>query len=130
MRVPALSLLLVALASSLVAAAPDDREPKERVRYKGDPAPRPAPEGWVELAAPTPAKHGTEFISVDPDLGPIRRLRLGAASGRPSITKIRVNFADGTSTIVRVDRRLRRDRPAPIDLKITKPIKQIGRAHV
>jgi hypothetical protein len=57
----------------------------------------PTEDGWVELATPTPAKHGTEFISVDPSSGAFATLRLEATSGNVVVDRITVTFQDGTT---------------------------------
>lgn len=121
------ALLLVANASA-VSAAPEKQENTERVSYSdqaGDPAAQLDDDGWVELATPTPASHGREYVTVDADAGTFRQIKLTAASGRPFVEAVRIRFADGKQRVVQLDRRLAAHRPATIDLRGDKQISQI-----
>lgn len=120
MRITALSAMLLAGATTLVSAAPGDNETTERVSYK-DKARRDAPttdaEGWIELATPTPASHGREYIEIDRSTGPLVRLRIGAAHGRTLVQTVRIDFPDGKSRTVRVGKLVSKTKPAYVDLR-------------
>jgi hypothetical protein len=117
-RTAALCFSLALLPSSLVLAEPSDRESTERVSYDGRGQPRAAvdDDGWFELATPTPASHGREFIVIEPDARPLARVRLTAVTGRPIVRAVRLELADGTSRTVRVDRALDAKHPHIIEL--------------
>jgi hypothetical protein len=83
-------------------------------------------DGWVELASPTPASHGREFISVDDHAGAIKELRLSAASGRPYVSSVRVDFKDGTRRTFAIDRVAASGKRAiRVDLHGAKQIQQL-----
>ena len=114
MKIPAISGLLLALAASPVSAEPAKQETAERISYS-DKAKSQAPvEEWVELATPTPAAHGREYISVD---GRYAQIRIEATKGRPIVRSVRIDYGDGSHKFVRLDRLLKREKPATIDLK-------------
>ena len=107
MKILAISGLLLAAVASVVSAAPSKDETAERVSYTDDAPSKKSPtnpEGdWVEIASPTPASHGREFITVD---GRYAQLRLDAAKGRPVVRSVRIVYANGKDRVVRVGRRL------------------------
>ena len=94
---------MLAAAASVVSAAPAKEETGERVSYSGEAKPTSAtPEAdWVELASPTPASHGREYITVD---GRFSLLRIDAAKGRPVLKSVRVVYTDGNERVVRMER--------------------------
>jgi len=103
MRIHAISALILAIAPSLVSAAPAKDETAARVSYSGKQAPADRTSEWVELASPTPAKYGREYITVE---GPYARLRIEAIKGRPIVKAVKVRFTDGKEKVVRVYRTL------------------------
>ena len=105
--------LLVAASTSLVSAAPADKESTERVSYK---ATGESAAGWIELADPTPANHGRTFVVLDDNTRPLVRLRLAANAGAPLIQTVRVDYKDGTSRVIKVGKRLAK-KPALLDLR-------------
>jgi len=120
MRITALSALLLAGATALVSAAPVDNETTERVSYTGKTrraAPATNDDGWIEIASPTPASHGREFIEVDGDAGPLVRLRIAGHKGRTIVQTVRIDFSDGKSRTVRLDQVVSKDKPAYVDLR-------------
>lgn len=82
---------------------------------------------WVELATPTPAKHGTEYLVIGANAGTFSQLRLEPASGRTDVVKVKVFFANGDTKTVRLDRTLstKRKKSAYVDLGSPKPIDHI-----
>lgn len=91
------------------------------------PPPR-APSQWLQLATPTPAKHGTEFVMVGAQQGSFSRLRIDAAKGRTVVKSVRVVFADGSAKTYRVNQTLS-DKGrwfTFVDLGTTKPITQVS----
>jgi hypothetical protein len=129
MRLTSLALLLTGAVSS-ASATPDKTESTDRVSYKGDtrraaPGPESSADGWIELASPTPASHGREFIAVDPKATAFVRLKIAAVSGRPKIEFVRVIFADGTQRVVRLDRIVSKQRAAFVDLKGARKIDRL-----
>lgn len=99
MKILLLSAALVAGAPTAVTAAPADNESTERVSYNG--RDRRDASSWTELASPTPASHGREYIAVD---GRYTLLRVDAVAGRPSVRAVRIRYKDGTERAVRIDR--------------------------
>ena len=82
----AIGVVLLGVTTS-AWAQPGPAENSERIRYsdvsKNGPA-RPAtsePE-WVQLASPTPASHGTEFVVLGENHGPFKQLRIDADAGK------------------------------------------------
>jgi hypothetical protein len=106
MKILAISGLLLAAFAPAVSAAPSKDETAERVSYTDASSKRSPtnPDGdWVELASPTPASHGREYITVD---GRYTQLRLDAAKGRPVVKSVRIVYANGKDRVVRVGRTL------------------------
>lgn len=124
---------MLLVTAGTVTAEPVDRENTERYRLTDRPAvSRPAPddEGWVELADPTPSKHGKEFIPVGASAGAFTRLRVDAHSGRLYVQTVRIDFQDGGRKIARVGAKLAKrgrkaKRSAYIDLGGPREIRQI-----
>lgn len=103
--------------AAVVSAEPDDKETTERVSYneaRADARASPGDSDWIELASPTPAKHGKEFISVDPGGGPYQQLRIDAAAGRPTVQRIVVHYADGKKRETWIGRALTPRRPTAL----------------
>lgn len=128
MRSTALTCLLVAAPVSLVSAAPARDESTERISYsdRGKPPPAAPEPGWIELASATPASHGKEFVMVGAGAGTFTQLRLTAASGRPEIHSVRVDYQDGSHKVFQVGRVLdARRRPAYLDLRGAHELAQI-----
>lgn len=133
MKLSALFVLLVVGAAPQTATAqPKTEETTERVSLSDNDAParRTAarhPSDWVELASATPARHGQEHIIVGRDAGTFGRLRIDAGKGKVVVLRVKVTFADGTTKVYSVDKRLdaRRRRSAVIDLKTEQPIERI-----
>src|SRR5687768_4590051 len=94
----AISSLFLAIASSVVSAAPAKDETAERVSYTEQGAAKEdSPDGWVELASPTPAKHGRTYITVD---GRYLQLRIDAK--RPVVKSVRIVYTDGKQRVVKL----------------------------
>lgn len=102
---------------SLREKAPDD--PKQD-------APR-APSEWVELASPTPARHGEQFILVGEDAGGFGKLRIDAVKGGIPVKQVRVMFVDGTEKTYRVNKRIdaKRKKSVFVDLPTTQEIEHV-----
>jgi hypothetical protein len=85
---------------------PDARvkpRPPRKTHHAGD---------WLELATPTPTKWGIEWIMMSPHAGAYSKLRIDAVSGVVYLQRVTVKFADGTSQIFNVGRRLSARRPS------------------
>lgn len=112
--------MLLAGATALVSAAPVDNETTERVSYTNK-ARRAAPatndDGWIEIASPTPASHGREYIELDRDTGPLVRLRIAGHRGRTIVQTVRVDFQDGKSRTIRLGQVVSKEKPAYVDLR-------------
>lgn len=107
MRSSALFATFVLGAAATASAEPKQKEISGRVRLTekpADPSAADRPAGWIELASPTPARHGTEFVVVGEEAGDFVRLRVDAAKGRTILRKVKVFFIDGTTKTVQVDR--------------------------
>jgi len=132
MKSLAVFTLIVVGSAATAAAQPQPPEPSGRVSYTDDTAAKPvtAPPKTgdeVELATPTPANHGTEFIVIGKEAGAFSQLRLAAASGRVIVRKVRIFCDDGTTQTVQVDTILDADRKrdATIDLHGVKSIDHV-----
>lgn len=102
MRSLAISGVFLAAAFGVASAAPAKDETGERVSYSGraKATSTATPDAeWVELASPTPASHGREYITVDGRYG---LLKIDAAKGRPRVQSVRVVYTDGKEKVVRV----------------------------
>jgi len=134
MRIPALTCVVTVATLSVVSAAPAREETTERISYspRHDHRSQPPitdPElagGWVELASATPARHGREFIEVGAHTGAVTRLRLTAASGRPGIDAVVVDYKDGSHRRFEVNRVLSaQQRSAYLDLRGARELQQV-----
>jgi len=131
MRISALTLLLFVSATTTVTAAPTREETTERISYSGHTRSPvkpddPPTDGWIELASPTPASHGREFIEVGASAGALTQLRLTATSGSPRIHAVRVEYKDGGRRTFEVGKVLgARRRPAYLDLHGARELSQI-----
>ena len=90
---------MLATTASYTARAED----VDRVSYTAPPAPRERPR-LIQLATPTPARNGTEYIPVGRDSGPFEQLRLDANHGHVYVIGVAVRFGDGHLGHFRVDR--------------------------
>jgi hypothetical protein len=129
MKTSALFTLIVVGTAGIAAAQPDPAEPNGRVSYTENGAAKPAAAqqdvgGEVELATPTPATHGTEFVVIGKEAGPFSSLRLAATTGRVIVRTVRIFFDDGTSRALQVDtiHDTGRKKDATIDLRGVKSI--------
>lgn len=116
---------------SVVSAAPADKESTERVSYTDSKTSAKDSvrddSGWIELASATPASHGKEYITVGADAGTFTRLRIDAASGRPIVRAVRIDYKNGQSKTMRIDSTLdaKRKPSAVLDLKGAHEIEQV-----
>jgi hypothetical protein len=129
MRIPALTFVFLVGAGSLVSASPAREETVERISYNKTHTQHVRPKaepGWIELASGTPASHGREFIMVGADAGTFTQLRLTAASGRPGIRAVRVDYQDGSRRTYEIEKVLSvRLRPVYVDLRGAREVRQI-----
>jgi hypothetical protein len=131
MKSSAVFAFILVGAVATASAQPEPSEPSGRVSYTDQAAPAApaaAQQGSeVELASPTPANHGTEFIVVGRDAGQFSQLRLAATSGRVIVRRVRIFFDDGTQQAVDVDSILDSDRKkdAKVTVKAPKAIDHI-----
>lgn len=124
MRSSALFTVVLAGAVGIASAQPRQEETSGRVGHSEDMPRRPA--DWVELASPTPASHGTEFIVVGgAETGYFSHLRFDAIKGRTVLRKVKVFFSDGTIKTKRVDRTIRGEKFVQIDLGEAKAIDRV-----
>lgn len=121
--------MIVVAASSTAAAEPKQEETSGRVSINENSDPKAdtprQPGQWVELASPTPAKHGTEFVIVGKEAGTFAKLRVDATKGRTNVRKVKVFFADGTEKSVHLDKALKSGKSAQVDLGADKAIDRI-----
>jgi hypothetical protein len=115
----AISALILAIAPSVVSAAPAKDETAERVSYNDEKEKSDSPDGWVELASPTPAKHGRTYITVD---GRYAQLRVDRHKGRPVVKTVRIVYSDGKQRTVKINSR---KRSSVIDLAAGSTIEHI-----
>jgi hypothetical protein len=115
MKFTALLTVLLAATASVATAEPKQQENSGRVSYSGkeDPAATTHLDGEVvELASPTPVKHGKEFINVGADAGEFSQLRVDAHQGKVIVRKVRIDYVDGKSQLVNVDKVLDKRNPS------------------
>ncbi|HTR56511.1 MAG TPA: hypothetical protein VMJ10_37815 [Kofleriaceae bacterium] len=113
MKIRGVFALVVVAAGAVASAEPKPEENTGRLSYKDDePVDHTAhaDPDWVQLASPTPASHGTEFVVVGKEAGLFRRLRLEAATGTVIMRRVHVFFDDGKQKIVDVDKVMRAQR--------------------
>jgi hypothetical protein len=131
MKIPAVFALVVVSAATVASAQPKQEENNERLSYKDDkPLDRAAPAehdgDWVQLATPTPARHGTEFIEVGKEQGQFAQLRLDATAGSVIVRRVHIYFEGGKQKVVDVDQVVRaHGRVAHIDLGSPKAIERM-----
>lgn len=131
MKSSAVFTLILVGAVATASAQPEPAEPSGRVSYTDQAeAARPAAAqqaagGEVQLADPTPASHGTEFIVVGRDAGAFSQLRLAATDGKVVVRRVRVFFADGSQQAIDVDTALSGGHDARVNLKGAKAIDHI-----
>jgi hypothetical protein len=124
------TIVLVATASP-AAAQPLPKEDTGRVSYRHQKSShrdeRPRDGDWVQLASPTPASHGTEFVVIGKEQGEFNRVRIDPAQGRVIVRRVRIYFDDGKQKVVDVDKIIdvHRNNPAIIDLDTAKAIDRI-----
>src|SRR2546423_1839852 len=107
MKIPGVFAIVLAGASSIAAAQPMPKEDTGRISYtEKQKAQRDTPRDgeWVELASPTPASHGTEFVVVGKEAGQFRQLRIDPSAGRVIVRRVKIYFDDGKQKIVDVDK--------------------------
>jgi hypothetical protein len=132
MKVSVVFTMILVGAAATATAEPKQEETSGRVSLNEnkphDDAPR-QPGDWVELASPTPAKHGTEFVIVGKDAGAFSKLRLQAAKGKTIVRKVKVFFADGDDKFavktVQLDKILPQGKSTYIDLGDSRTIDRI-----
>jgi hypothetical protein len=100
MKITAISGLLLAATTTVVSAEPTKKETAERVSYTDQQASQTPNESWIELASPTPAKHGRTYVNVD---GRYVQLRIDAT--KPVVKQLRIVFADGKQRVVKAPHR-------------------------
>jgi len=110
MKIPGVFALVVIAAGTAASAEPKPEENTGRYSYKD--AERvdhtgSADDGWVQLASPTPASHGTEFVVVGKEAGNFATLRLDATDGTVIMRRVRVFFDDGKQKVIDVDKVMR-----------------------
>ncbi len=119
----------IAIVATTAIARPKHDEIGGRVSYvvpKSEPTPR-SDGRWVELAAATSVRHGTEFITVGPEAGRFSQLRVDAHAGTVILLQVRVFDDSGTVQSVSLGRTLdRMHKSALIDLTTWKAIDQIA----
>jgi hypothetical protein len=117
MRLSAGFTIVLLGAATVASAQPGPGETTERIRY-GDHsnARRDATDGdWVQLATPTPASHGTEFIVVGKEQGAFAQLRIDA-DGKVMVRRVKIYFDDGKQQTVVLERNLGDKRSVTIPL--------------
>ena len=123
MRIPSVFAIVLVGAVGIASAEPG------RIRYGDAKAPDKSPDqtedGWRQLATPTPAKHGTEFVVVGKELGPFGKLRIDADKATVIVRRVKVYFDDGKTYVVQIDKAIAPKKSAEIDLKTPGPIDHV-----
>lgn len=130
MRVPSLLAYVLAATAATATAGGTSRESiDERVPYTNHPEHYRRPTihyDWVRLATPTPTRFGTEYLVIDPSVGPMRTLRFEVTSGTVVLRRVQVMRGRFHRTI-QVQARLDRWHPvAYVDLGTPQYIDQLA----
>jgi hypothetical protein len=129
MRIPSVFAIVLVGTAGIASAQPKQEENNERVRYgdhDADKRDAARHDAWTQLATPTPAKHGTEFVVVGKEQGNFDKLRLDADSGRVIVRRVKIIYDDGQQKVVDLDRVLAgKHKSATIDLQGPKAIDRI-----
>ena len=130
MKIPGVFAIVLVGASSIAAAQPKPKEDTGRISYsdkKQSKRATPQDGDWVQLATPTPASHGTEFVVVGKEAGEFGRLRIAPSDGRVVVRRVKIYFDDGKQKTVDVDKTIdaNRGNAAFIDLDSAKAIDRI-----
>jgi hypothetical protein len=129
MRLPTLFTIIIVTMTTTAAAEPKQEETSGRVSLneksdkKAD-APR-QPGDWIQIASPTPAKHGTEFVIVGKEAGYFAKIRVDGAKGKTIVRRVRVFFTDGKVKNVQLDKTLTQGKSALVDLGDPKAIDRV-----
>ena len=103
----------------------EENNGRVRLDEKGNKKPAPREVGeWVELASPTPAKHGTEIVMVGKEAGSFSKLRF-SSQGKTILRDVKVYFDDGTTKRLQIDKILPDGKFTVVDLKTDKRIDRI-----
>jgi len=62
--------------------------------------------GWTALTQPTRIDRGREFITIGKEHGRFTTVKLENVRGTSNITQVLINFANGTSQVVKLNQRL------------------------
>lgn len=135
MRFTTLFAMILVGAAATATAQPKQEETSGRVSLNpdtansddaGESAPR-APGEWVELATPTPARHGSTFIIVGEEAGGFGVLRIDAVKGAAVVKQVRVSFSDGKSKVFKVNKRIdtKRKKSITLTLPTTRELDQV-----
>lgn len=121
MKIPGVFVIVLFGAATVASAQPAHEDNTGRVSYKDTAKGKPDTAqqgGWVQLASPTPASHGTEFVVVGKELGQFSQLRVSPAAGKVVVRRVKIYFENGKQKIVDVDKVIdaNRKNPALIDL--------------
>ena len=132
MKIPGVFAIVLVGGSTVAAAQPMPKEDTGRISYsekKQAQRDRDAPRDgeWVQLATPTPASHGTEFVVVGKDAGEFSQLRIDPSAGRVIVRRVKIYYDDGKQKIVDVDKIIDASRKnnALIDLDAPKAIDRV-----
>src|SRR6267142_105263 len=121
MRIPWVFAIVLVGGSTIAAAQPKPKENTERLSYNERTKPpkhdSPRTGDWVQLATPTPASNGTEFVVVGRDAGAFSRLRIDPSDGKVIVRRVRIYFEDGKEKLVTMNKVIdaARNNPALID---------------
>ena len=109
MKIPGVFAIVMLAGATAASAGPARDKDNARISYK-DEAAKKAPDDaprdgeWVQLASPTPASHGTEFVVVGKEQGEFAQLRIDPSAGRVVVRRVKIYFDDGKQKIVDVDK--------------------------
>jgi hypothetical protein len=130
MKIPGVFVIVLFGAATAASAQPTPQDNTGRVSYRDSAKHKTATVedgGWVQLASPTPASHGTEFVVVGKELGQFSQLRVSPADGKVIVRRVKIYFDSGKQKIVDVDKSIdaHRKNAAIIDLDHAQTIDRI-----
>jgi hypothetical protein len=73
---------------------------------------------WIELATPTPARNGTEYVMIGPRQGRFSQIRIVALTGRVNLRHVRVVFTDGSARNYRINETIGRHHAPAVTFRL------------
>jgi hypothetical protein len=130
MRISRVFAIVLAGAGTTATAQPLPKEDTARISYieRKQAHAQPKRDGdWIEIASPTPASHGTEFVVIGKDAGELGQLRITPSEGKVMVRRLKVYFDDGKQKTVDLDKVIdaRHHRSVIVELGVPRTVDRI-----